>query len=500
MVPVLGGKRDTLILVFMGALLLFVTLQPAHKIVIPSAQAQTEVATSAFISVEPNPAEFDQNPVQVTIQIVPAPPTPTDIFQRINVTFTRPDGGIIENHYSSNTSGSHSFNIYLSMVGNWTINLRFEGQSFDNDINYLPSEKQTTFVRLPAPPPPWSTSGSWTQKASMQQARSGLGVASVNGKIYAIGGTTASGFMPSIPGSAVLGNRDIGGHVGTNEEYDPETDTWTYKASMPTPRIVFATAVYQNRIYCIGGKTADGYTEVNEVYDPATDTWETRTAMPTARGWLTANVVDNKIYVISGTSNEVYDTETDSWTTKTPSPLAASFVGGCASSVFDKKIIVIGGITSDQNYNLNQIYDTKTDTWSNGTLPPSSVGGGFAAATTGVFAPKLIYVFGKPSNLRQGEEQTFVRIYDPETDNWTFGSDAPTGRYNFGVAVLNDTFYVIGGHIHHWIPGDFAPSATNEQYTPADYIPEFPSWIILPLFFVATLVGVVVKRKAFRPT
>ena len=24
--------------------------------------------------------------------------------------------------------------------------------------------------------------------------------------------------------------------VGTNEEYDPATDTWTFKKSMPTPR------------------------------------------------------------------------------------------------------------------------------------------------------------------------------------------------------------------------------------------------------------------------
>jgi hypothetical protein len=31
-------------------------------------------------------------------------------------------------------------------------------------------------------------------------------------------------------------------------------------------------------------------------------------------------------------------------------------------------------------------------------------------------------------------------------------------------------------------------------------IPEFPSWVILPLFFVVTLVGVAVRRKVFRPT
>jgi N-acetylneuraminic acid mutarotase len=117
----------------------------------------------------------------------------------------------------------------------------------------------------------YATEDFWTTKAPMQVARSGLGVAAVNGKIYAIGGSNASGFAPSIGGSAVLGNSYIGGFVGTNEEYAPETDTWTYKASMPTPRIVFATAVYQNKIYCRGGKASDGFTGVNEVYDPATD-------------------------------------------------------------------------------------------------------------------------------------------------------------------------------------------------------------------------------------
>jgi parallel beta-helix repeat protein len=48
---------------------------------------------------------------------------------------------------------------------------------------------------------------------------------------------------------------------------------------------------------------------------------------------------------------------------------------------------------------------------------------------------------------------------------------------------------------------------TGESYDTDRYplmqpsiIPEFPSWGILSLFFVATLVGVVVRRKAFRPT
>jgi len=327
----------------------------------------------------------------------------------------------------------------------------------------------------------------------MQQARSGLGVAAVNGKIYAIGGSNASGFAPSIPGSAVLGNRDIGGHLGTNEEYDPETDTWTYKASMPTPRIVFATAVYQNKIYCIGGKTSDSYTGVNEVYDPATDTWETKTSMPTARGWLTANVVGGKIYLISGfpteTLNEVYDPAMDTWITKSSPETASPW--GITSAVFDNKIYVIGS-------SHLQIYDTEADTWSYGASPPSSAdSGGSAAATTGVLAPEQIYVIGVPLLLSPGAPLYSNQAYDPEEDNWAAAADLPTRRFNFGVAVLNDIFYVIGGHTYN-VPGHFAPSAANEQYTPIGYIPEFPEWAVLPLLFVATVVIIICRRQLSR--
>ena len=172
----------------------------------------------------------------------------------------------------------------------------------------------------------------WVTKAPVHVARSNLGVAVVDGKIYAVGGLVGNGVV----------------------------------------------------------------TGVNEVYDPETDTWENKTVMPTARGYITANVVKGKIYVIggfvfddsgtgSGSSlavNEAYDPETDSWITKTPMPTAAF---GHISTVVDDKIYVIDS-------NLNQIYDVKTDTWSLGASPPSDVGYGGAGATVGVNAPKRIYV------------------------------------------------------------------------------------------------------------
>ena len=130
---------------------------------------------------------------------------------------------------------------------------------------------------------------SWTTKKPMPTARAGLGVAVVNGKIYAIGGV----------------KNDT--QLAVNEEYNPATDTWTTKASMPTARSGFAITVYQNKIYCIGGTTGDsGITEVNEVYDPATDTWSTKTPMPTPRADLCVNVVNSKIYCVGGKKPQIH--------------------------------------------------------------------------------------------------------------------------------------------------------------------------------------------------
>jgi hypothetical protein len=191
-----------------------------------------------------------------------------------------------------------------------------------------------------------SDENSWVDKAPMHEARSVLGVEAVNGKIYAIGGSAESGFIPNAYGSIIYDTSANG--VATNEEFNPETDIWIYKAPMPTARLAFATAVYKDKIYCIGGQANGSFIGQNEVYDPVTNSWEIKTSMPTARGWVTANVVNGKIYVMSGyspkpsTVNEVYDPETNSWETSTPSP--SNPIESCTSTstVVDNRIYLIG--------------------------------------------------------------------------------------------------------------------------------------------------------------
>jgi N-acetylneuraminic acid mutarotase len=296
------------------------------------------------------------------------------------------------------------------------------------------------------------TEDSWTSKPPIQSFPNGVAV--VNGKIYTFARYETF-------------------------EYDPITNVWLTKKPLPTPRSNFGIAVYENKIYVIGGWVRTDLTGVaihspaNEVYDPLTDTWETKMPMPTPRAQLTANVVDGKIYLIGGRTggqytttalNEVYDIATDSWSTKAPIP---NPVVQYASAVVDNKIYIIGGqneFTYPMTLALVQIYDPETDTWSFGTPLPTAVEFAAAGATTSVMAPKRIYVIGgMPDKSMDGTN--INQVYNPENDSWTVGASMPTARYGLCVAVVNDMIYAMGGWAFFGSPG----CSENEQYTPIGY-------------------------------
>ena len=118
--------------------------------------------------------------------------------------------------------------------------------------------------------------------------------------------------------------------------------------------------------------------------------------------------------------------------------------------------------------------------WSNATSIPIGIDAAVAGATTGEYATKRIYVFGGFTESSYSPRD-IVQVYDPETEVWSSGVSMLTPHANFGVAVLNDELYVIGGSQIAMKP----PSVTNERYTPSGYgtpdsftpSPSFsPSW------------------------
>ena len=334
----------------------------------------------------------------------------------------------------------------------------------------------------------------WTTLQPMQQARAGLGVAEVNGKIYAIGGSTASGVYPP----------DLfeGKFVGTNEEYDPELNIWIYRTPMLTPRAYFAVATYENKIYCVGGAIDFSVDErsgfhsyipsaVNEVYDTVTNTWETKKPLPFPQMDLQAQVLNNKIYAIGGAFTYVYDPEADSWGIKEKAPVSHPW-----PVVVDNQLIVSGEYSQLYGSPVEKIlfYDPDSDSWNEGKSNPTAVVQGSAGATTGVLAPKKVYLLGL---LVETPFPTVItQVYDLQSEIWTTASVMQTNRSQFGVVVVNDILYAIGGYLRS--SSHLTPLALNEQYTPIDYIPEFPSWTILPLFLVATLSAMLINKRLSR--
>ena len=248
-----------------------------------------------------------------------------------------------------------------------------------------------------------TTSDSWSVTTPLPEGRHHAGIASLNGLLYVVGGFTKSLLsiwyavptvyqynpvtqewrelapMPTARGAlgvAVYQNRlyAIGGYDGKNnsgavEIFDPQSNTWSSGAPMPTPRDHLAVVTSGNRIYTIGGRPNLDYHRnmgTVEEYDPHTNQWRSRANLPTPRSGITAGVINNRIYVIGGESkdgtfstNEAYHPATDQWRTMTPMPTARH---GLGSAVIDGRLYVIsGGPTPGGSFSqINEVFTPPT--------------------------------------------------------------------------------------------------------------------------------------------
>lgn len=195
---------------------------------------------------------------------------------------------------------------------------------------------------------------SWKALAPLPTKRGSPLAAVVNDKIYVIGGATTP------PGSNQTSIDQMQAQVclGTVEEYDPATNTWRERATMPTPRNHAAVGVVNGKIYVIGGRVGAAFiglasdTSVVEEYDPVTNKWgPPRARMPTARSALAAGVYNGRIYVAGGEFQdthmmatfravEAYDPARNAWATLPSLPVSRH---GLAGGIIGNRFYVVGG-------------------------------------------------------------------------------------------------------------------------------------------------------------
>ncbi len=245
-----------------------------------------------------------------------------------------------------------------------------------------------------------------------------------------------------------IGGRDSGtGPVLTMEVYDPSNNTWTWKASMLTSRREFQAVVLNGKIYVIGGNGGGTLNRVEE-YDPTTNTWTTKADMSTARENFQAEVIDGKIYVIGGNGNrgnsfatlssvEVYDPTTNTWTTKASMSTGREFF---QTTVLDGKIYAIGGSGASSSTSIAsaEVYDPTANTW---TVLASMSNARMNLKT--VILDGKIYAIGG-YNFGLGHLNS-LEMYDPATNTWTTKASMSTPRYAHQAVTVNGQIYAFGG-------------------------------------------------------
>lgn len=185
----------------------------------------------------------------------------------------------------------------------------------------------------------------WEDLPPMPTVRGALGVATIGGKLYAVGGIGGQGNSDAV------------------EVYDPLTDTWSRKAPLPTPRDHLALAAAGDHLYAIGGRVNGSYANnlaVVEVYDPHGDAWQPAASLPTARSGIAAGVIGDTIYVVGGeapegtfNTNEAYSVSADRWQTAPPLPTARHGLG--AAVIDDRLYVIAGGPTPGGSFsNVNE--------------------------------------------------------------------------------------------------------------------------------------------------
>ena len=205
-------------------------------------------------------------------------------------------------------------------------------------------------------------------------------LAALNGKVYFLGGIR-------------IGSEFV---TGQTFEYDPATNTWTERATMPTPRGASGVAALGGRIYVAGGLTAADSVNNFEAFDPAGNAWAILPPMPTARDHLTAQATGSKFYAIAGRRsdnfrvNEEYDPATNRWTARALIPTAR---GGLGSGTIGGRIQVFGGEgpsgTPEGTFRQNEEYDPATNTWRSLAPMPTPRHGLYGATVEGrrIFVP-----------------------------------------------------------------------------------------------------------------
>lgn len=286
----------------------------------------------------------------------------------------------------------------------------------------------------------------WSQKTTLPSTRKNYSVASLNNKIYIMGGIISTVTTSSI------------------DVYDPATNTWSAGGSLPVAMYGQQSQTVNGKIYVFGGYQdgSTAYQLTTYESNASATAWTQKASMPNvfqsysnfksaASSTLIFLPVPDTNYSV--TRCYAYDVASNQWILFTDKPSSydkGSFVawsgssfyilGGWASGITGTLLLIENWRVDPQPIGVNDIWTRKT------SMP---VGRYSATSST---LNGIIYVMG---GTGKGGSLDRVDMYDPVADKWTNKSPIPMPGSNLSSVVCNGKIYVImpgNGRIYEYDP------------------------------------------------
>uniref|UniRef100_A0AAR2J578 BTB domain-containing protein n=1 Tax=Pygocentrus nattereri TaxID=42514 RepID=A0AAR2J578_PYGNA len=185
----------------------------------------------------------------------------------------------------------------------------------------------------------------WTYVAKMNEPHYGHAGTVYGGYMYISGGITHDTFQKELMC------------------FDPDADKWTQKAAMTTVRGLHCMCTVGDRLYVIGGNHFRGTSDYDDVlsceyYSPALDMWTPIAAMLRGQSDVGVAVFENKIYVVGGYSwnnrcmveiVQKYDPDKDEWHKVFDLPESLGGIRACTLTVFPPDDLSLAGSPSRES-------------------------------------------------------------------------------------------------------------------------------------------------------
>ncbi len=303
-------------------------------------------------------------------------------------------------------------------------------------------------------------SGTWTSKAPLAIGRAEIGVAALDGKVYVLGGTAQVGNGKPVWNSTLTSVYDPKTNVWKDEAPLPTGLSHIGVAALDGK--LYAIGGFTDVVHM-------GPKDLSFVYEPKANRWTALPDISSPRGSVAAAAVDGKLHVFGGrisdkivklpappgmpelsagfgtvTTHQIFDPKTGKWTEGVPLPGPARDHVGIA--VLDGKVHLFGGRVADvvDNLDRHDVFDPKTNKWTTAAPLPRPRSSGAYTVLDGLilYAGGECKPGGQPFTPNAFDD---VTAYDAKTDTWMPLKNLPQARHAFGAATIGHAAYFVAG-------------------------------------------------------